>query len=833
MMRRLVVGRALLAVLAASFLTVPAWAASPRLSIILPRGIQRGAEHEVTFSGSNLGDAQEILFYSPGFEVTKLEPNGNTVKATIKVAPDCQPGEHVAQVRTASGISDYRTLFVDALPAVAEKEPNSDFAAPQEITLGVTVDGIVQNEDVDYYVFDAKKGQRISAEVFGMRLGTTLFDPYVAILDSKRFELSSGDDTPLVLQDSVASVVAPEDGKYYIEVRESAYGGNGNCRYRLHVGTFPRPTAVYPAGGKMGEEVEVSFLGDSAGELKQKFKLPTETTPDFALFPTDAGGIPPSGNPFRLFEHGNAFEKEPNDEIAQGTPVELPLAFNGIIEKAGDIDCFKFTAKKGQVFEVECYARRVRSALDPVMNIYYSDGRGIAGNDDSRGPDSYFRFSVPADGEYVVRVTDHLGRGGADFVYRVEFQAVVPKLTLGIPRVERYGQYKQTIYVPRGNRFATLITASRANFGGDLVLEGKDLPAGITMHAEPMPANLNSMPVVFEAAADAPLSGKLINFTARHADPKQNIVGGFENTADFIVANPGQSRYKTKDVNRLAIAVVDELPFTIEIVQPKVPLVRDGSMQLKIVATRKEGFNGAINVQLPFRPPGVGAASSVNIPADKNEVLYPINANGGAQIKTWRIFALGSSNVGGTAWVSSQLATLEVAEPFVTFAMQRASCEQGQEAQIYCKLNQATAFDGNATAQLFGLPPKVTATAMEFNKETKELIFVIKTEKDTKPGNYKNVFCQLTITREGEPIVSRGGGTQFQIDKPLPPPPNQPVAKAEPKPMPTPAAQPMPMPKPEKPPKPLTRLEKLRLAAKQRAEAKAAARAAQETGGSK
>ena len=53
----------------------------------------------------------------------------------------------------------------------------------------------------------------------------------------------------------------------------------------------------------------------------------------------------------------------------------------------------------------------------------------------------------------------------------IEFQPVQPSLTLGIPRVERYGQYLQTIFVPRGYRFATLITASRANFGGPLVLD--------------------------------------------------------------------------------------------------------------------------------------------------------------------------------------------------------------------------------------------------------------------------------------------------------------------------------------------------------------------------
>ncbi len=796
------------------FVAATAEAASPRLSLILPRGVQRGAEHVLTFSGSNLGDAQEVLFYDSGFEVTKLEPNGNSFKATVKVAADCRLGEHIAQVRTASGVSDFRTFFVGPFAAVAEAEPNTDFAQPQTINLNVTVEGVVQTEDVDYFIVEAKKGQRISAEVEAMRLGATLFDPYLAILDAKRFELASADDTPLVVQDAVASVVAPEDGKYIIEVRESAYGGNGNCRYRLHVGTFPRPTAVYPAGGKLGEQIDVKFLGDPAGELTQKVTLPAEDRPGFGLIATDAAGSAPSPNPFRLFEHGNAFEAEPNNSMKEATPAELPLAFNGIIEGEGDHDWFKFNAKKGQVFEVECFARRVRSALDPVLNLYGPDRKSIAGNDDSRGPDSYIRFSVPADGEYSIRVRDHLGRGGPDFVYRIEFQPVRPKLTLSIPRNERYGQYRQQIYVARGNRFGALFNLARANFSGELVFEGNDLPTGVTMHAETVPSNLSAAPVVFEAAADAPLSGKLVDFTARHVEAEKDIRGGFRNTADFIVGGPGQSIYKQIEVDRLAIAVVEELPFKLEIVEPKVPLVRNGEMKLKIVAHRKEGFTAPINVQFPFRPPGISAASSVTIPEGKNEINYPINAAATAQIKSWKVFALGSANVNGNAWVASPLTTLNVAEPFVTVALERASCEQGQEAQVYCKLTCGTPFEGNAKLKLVGLPPKVTTEDLQFNKDTQELTFNLKTDP-TSPAGKHNLYCQLIVTQNGEPIQSRGGSVQLQIDKPLP----APVAKPAAKPQPAQVAK-APAPKPAEAPKakPLTRLEKLRLAAKQRAE---------------
>ena len=55
--------------------------------------------------------------------------------------------------------------------------------------------------------------------------------------------------------------------------------------------------------------------------------------------------------------------------------------------------------------------------------------------------------------------------------------------------------------------------------------------------------------------------------------------------------------------------------------------------------------------------------SSVNIPEGQDEVLYPINANGGAQIGSWPIYAIGSADAGGAVWVSSQLAELKVAEP--------------------------------------------------------------------------------------------------------------------------------------------------------------------------
>ena len=788
-------------------------AASPSLGGIAPRGGQRGTEMAISFNGGRLSDAKEILFYEPGFTVSKLEVvNDSQVKATVKIAADCRLGEHAMRVRTSTGVSELRTFYVGALPNIDEKEPNSEFDKPQKIPLNVTVNGSIGSEDVDYFLVEAKKGQRLSAEVEGMRLGNAFFDPYVAILDMKRFELAACDDHPLLGQDAVASVVIPADGNYIIQVRDSAYTGSGE--YRLHVGTFPRPIAVVPAGGKPGEEVELRFLGDPAGEIKQKIKLPTARMhPDtltvggrekFGVFAHDANGVSPSPIPFRLSELRNVIEVEPNQTHQNATPAgELPVALNGVVSKPGEADHYRFKGKKGQTFDVHCYARRLGSPLDSVMTIANFGGGAIIGNDDAVGPDSYFRFTVPEDKEYVLSVTDHLGKGGPTYFYRVEFTPVESRVTTSIPKVALYSQERQTIVVPRGNRYATLVQAGRANFGGELVIGANGLPKGIALQSENMQANLDVVPVVFEAAADAPVAGNLVDIVARHADPAQKIQSAFNQNVELVVSGPGQSIYWSHTVNRAAIAVADEVPFKINIVEPKVPLVQNGSMNLKVVAERKPGFKAAITLYMLFNPPGVGSASAVTIPEGQNEALYPINANSGAQVRKWKIAVIGQATVGnGPVWVSSQLATLEIAPPFVQFAMERGAAEQGKNTDIFCKVQHGTPFQGSAKVQLLGLPNKVIAPEMQITKDTKEFAFKVNVDKTSPAGQHRNLFCQLVIMQNGEPIVHNVGGTELRIDTPLPPKANEP-----PKPAPAAAAA----KQPDKPPeKRLTRLEQLR-----------------------
>ena len=797
---------ALLFTNAAAAASTEATVSSPQLNIILPRGIQRDGQRVLTFTGVRLQEAQEVLFYSQGVSVTKLEQvDAKTVKATVQVAADCRLGEHVAQLRTASGLTEYRSFFVGAMSEVAEVEPNNEFEKPQAIDHNITITGIILSEDVDHYSIKVTKGQRVSIEVEAIRLGTTLIDPFISVLDQNRFELHAVDDTMLCKQDCFLSFIAKEDTTYTVLVRDSSYGGNGACHYRMHVGNFPRPSLAFPAGGPANAEAAVTLLGDPSGPIEHKFTPLVDRGFRKGIFFQDDKGITPSPIAFRVSDLPNVLEAEPNSTFDNATPISFPGAANGLIQTENDHDWFAFEGKKGQVIDFEVFAKRVNSKLDSIINIYGPDKKHIQGNDDSRGSDPYVRITLPVDGKFYVRVRDLLNRGQDDFVYRLELSQPKAKLTVSIPPVARYSQYRQSIFIPQGGKSATLLNAVRGDFAGEIKLIQDGLPQGVTMHTVPMAANMTQMPVVFEAAADAPLAGKLVELVASHVDDAKKIQGGYRNVGQLVSGPPNNRMYVGCEVDRLPVAVIKKLPFSLEIVQPKAPLVRDGSIQIKVKVHRDEGFEQPITLQFPFRSPGVGTRGTVKVPADKNEIVYPLNANGNAALADWPMYILGSSNVGGNAWCSSQLATLKVAERFVTLEMQRASCEQGQETQFVCKLNHLTAFEGKAKAILFGLPPNATAEPLEFDKTTTELVFAVKTKADTPPGKHKGVFCQVQIPFEGELIVATAGRSELQVDKPLPKQPAKPA----------PAPEKVAVAAPAKPAaKPLSRLEKLREAAR-------------------
>ena len=191
--------------------------------------------------------------------------------------------------------------------------------------------------------------------------------------------------------------------------------------------------------------------------------------------------------------------------------------------------------------------------------------------------------------------------------------------------------------------------------------------------------------------------------------------------------------------------------------------------------------------------------------------MIPLTANSGAEVNKFKIVVLGFATVGdGQVTVASQMANLEISEPFLAFAFQSAATEKGKPTDLVIKVEKKKDFEGNAKIEMLGLPNEVTTEVREINKDATELVFPVKTTANSPVGKHATVICRAIITASGEPIVHTLGTGELRIDEPLPP---KPEAAAAPAPAPA-AAAPMPE-------KRLSQLEKLRLERQQAKAAKA------------
>jgi hypothetical protein len=784
------------------------FASYPEFSATKPNGGQRGTEVKLTLNGSRLEDFESLIFFSPGFTQKSVEKaEKNKVDLTIAIAPDVPPGNHLMRIRTKTGISHPRQFFVGIFPNVEEKEPNSEFETPQVIQMNQTVEGVVTNEDVDYYKVPLKKGQRLSVEVDGLRLGYTVFDPFLAIIDKERFEKVISDDTILHRQDGYCSYVAEEDGDYTVMIRESSYRGSGNSFYRLHVGSYRRPDVVYPAGGKIGSKTKVRFI-EKDGAFEEESQLPSEIDPGYMIY-SKSQEPAPSGNPFRLVTFDNALEMEPNDEQAKASPAAgEPIALNGIIEKPGDVDYFKVVLKKGMTLEVQTFAQSLGSPLDSVVNVYNEKGGSLSGNDDGGGRrrlDSKFKVSIPADGNYFVRVADHLERGGPNYVYRLELVAAVPELYFASPQFTvNDTHYRQFIAVPKGGRYATLVNISRVNVGGDFKFDATGLPQGVKLLTEMAPKDLGNVPLLFEAAPDAPLGHQTVPLKLNAVDPNTKITGKLRQ--EFDIVRNGNVVYYTEVEDKLPVAVIDEAPYSLSIEKPPVALVANGVLDLKVTAKRKEGFKNAIRVFMIWKSPGVSCLGEQTIAEGQNECYFNLDANGAVTDGKWNYTVMGEVDAGnGRIYNASPFTEVTTTTAFLNApAIPLVAVEQGKETIMTAKLEHLKPFEGKAKAAVLGVPDTIQIEPAEITKDSKEVSFKVKTTDKSPVGKQGNLFVRVDVPVAGGTTAHRIAlGSILRIDAPrkaAPAPAAAPVvAAAKPKEEPKPAA-----------PKALSRLEQLR-----------------------
>src|SRR5262249_17995515 len=148
---------------------------------------------------------------------------------------------------------------------------------------------------------------------------------------------------------------------------------------------------------------------------------------------------------------------------------------------------------------------------DTVVAVLDADGTVVAANDDDETHDSRVRVVIPADGEYVIRITDKRNQGGSAFIYRLEVDRPKPAVTVFLATQGRKSEDRNLIAVPRGNRVMAYLGVRRDGLDGPVSITAGQMPQGVRADIGAIPVGEYLVPVVFEAAADAPLSGRLVD----------------------------------------------------------------------------------------------------------------------------------------------------------------------------------------------------------------------------------------------------------------------------------------------------------------------------------
>ena len=784
----------------------------------IPRAGQRGTTVEVVIQGAFIRNPKEIVFFGPGIRAVSIEPIPNLqyriglahgwfineqMRCKFEIAPDCPLGAHPFRVRTATEISNLGTFHVTPFPVVDENEKgqyqNDSLEKAMPVTPNITVRGSLGNAargDVDLYRVPAVAGQRLSVEVDAAQIsdihyGDSENDVMVRILDENGKELGRNDDNPLHIQDPVLSVKLPRDGVAYVEVKRPI-AVNNNTAYVAHIGNFRRPLVAFPAGGQAGHDEKIHFLGDALGDFEETIKVPAASG-DFGYF-----GDAPSAVPLRSSPFPNAFE---NPKQGEAQVVTLPAALNGIITAPEEIDRFRFTAKKGDRIQFRTFAATIGSTIDAKLVLRSVGTNGTADAvvleaEDAKLPDhdifgTAFRsgggmreildptvvWECKTDGDYILEVSDSSGCGGPLGVYRVEAAAPRDSLYVYIPSGETENARNSTLAVHQGGTLTATLNFAPGQgnqFKGEFDLVAHGLPQGVRLVASRVPAGATNWPVQFVADGSAQPGCALITFEAKPADGK-NLETHTQQNIPFI-CHPGGDGWRVVRLDRLVLAVVDPLPFSVSLTQPATPLVRGGEVAIPVKITRKPNFNGPVSFQANWLPEGVSSGVPVVVAPGQTDAEMRFAANADARIGTWPLSVVAqddtaeeTSNNGSGFNLSSESIGLNVAAPFLELSSKLESVRRGEHKKFVWNVKHTGQQPGPAQVRLLGLPTgmRVTEPLPTLTQDTQEIAFEIEATDDALLGKTGELTCAVVFQINKQEFVQRTGKGALRVDPKL------------------------------------------------------------------
>ncbi len=482
---------------------------APRLLTTMPMGGKAGTQVEVTISGENIDDADQLAFSDPHITATRKlnsagQPEPNQYVVTI--APDCPLGIHEARLMTRLGISSSRVFCVGNLPETVRTSPNTTLATAMELPVNSICNAFMSNKSVDHYSFQGKKGQRIIVDCATKGIDSKL-DVVFIIADAM------GRDLLVERRGGALDFTVPEDSKYVIKAHELTFNGGPAYYYRLALWELPA-----------GEPI---------------VRLPATRT-------VNACSWPPAGLP----EKAATVEQEPNT-LAKAQKITLPCDISGSFFPAADVDVFEFEAKKGEEWWVEVGSERFGLPTDPSILVQHVSGSGAdekltdvaelvdipspvrvssngyaydgppyqAGSSDIMG-----EVVIQQDGLHRLQLSDLFGGTRSDprNIYRLVIRKAAPDFALvswALHMELRNGDrnaLSKPIALRGGSTMALEVVAIRRDgFDGDIDLVMDGLPEGMRAHGLKIPKGQSRGIMLVTASQNAPRSIGSARFIGR------------------------------------------------------------------------------------------------------------------------------------------------------------------------------------------------------------------------------------------------------------------------------------------------------------------------------
>jgi hypothetical protein len=729
-----------------------AMAAPPQINNIAPLGAQRGVSAEVTISGSNLSGNPRLI--AP-FAFTLLAPtagDASSSKLRLTIAPDTAVGVYPVRVQTDDGISNPFLFAVGQLPQVAEKEENSIFESAQSIPdPPLVVEGQVAGNDVDFFKFRGKKGQRIVIDAQCARIGSGI-DPTIRLTTAAatRTFIASADDTPGLLTDARLTAELPEDTEYVVEISDSRYQGAARPVYRLLIGAVPMAEEIYPLGGRAGETLGIELRGGTlSGTRTAALTLTplegTELVPPritSATLGADTRGAPvfdvESLGPLVVSPYLEV--REPSDPTATPVRAVAPVVFNGRIDPAGDEDQFVLVAVPGQKFRIKVQASELGSALDGVLQVRGNGGSVVANADDTNIrlpgrnqqqaqvlvlPDPSLELTIPAGtNEVTLAIRDLENRGGIGFPYRVRVEPVVPDFELMLNDAQ--------VSVPRNGAALVGVTVRRIGYDGPITLGVTGPPTGLSARPGTIPAGQTAGLLSLSAAPDASFPAAAIKLVGRGGGSTAPI----ERLAIKPVVFAQQANFPMNTLIQHGLVTALAMPDPVALVTPsetvEVPRGFGGTVPITVV--RPKGADGALAISALSLPPGVTLANTT-IAEKSNQGSVKVNAALQAAIGTITLGLQAKGKFSGSErTVALPGVTLSVVHP-VALALDAPTVEfkPSSTFELKGKVIRRGTFDGPVTVKINSLPIGVRSEPVTVAGKASS--FVLKVVADAKAAS--------------------------------------------------------------------------------------------------